>query len=95
MLTPVAAEWFKGALIIMVEADGSHSVALGTNGRVWTWGLNIFGQLGHNNKHERLVPTQLAGEALGGSAVILVVAGGWHTMAKEGLEASSVIHLSP
>ena len=63
-------------------ADGfAHSVAVGAEGRVWTWGWNIHGQLGHNDKQNRLVPTQLAGEALGGSAAVLVAAVGYHTVA--------------
>ena len=81
VLTLVAAERFGGAQIVMVAAGAAHSVALGTNGRVWTWGSNDDGQLGHNDTRQRLVPTQLAGKALGWSATVMVAAGGFHTVA--------------
>ena len=84
LLTPVAAflcERFGVAQIVMVAAGGCHSVALGVEGRVWTWGYSYHGQLGHNERQDRLVPTQIAGEALGGSAAVLVGAGGCHSVA--------------
>jgi len=70
--TLVVAEGFRGAQIVMVAAGGLHSVALGAAGRVWTWGWGKFVQLGHNNMENRLVPTLLAGEVLGGAAAVLV-----------------------
>ena len=78
VLTLVVAEGFRGrgAQIVMVAASGDHSVALGTEGRVWTWGWGKVGQLGHNNQENKLVPTQLADKALGRAAVVLVSAGG-------------------
>ena len=81
VLTLVGAEGFRGVQIVMVAAGGSHSVALGAEGRVWTWGEGMLGQLGHNNGEDRLVPMQLAGEALGGAAAVLVAAGALHTVA--------------
>jgi len=48
---------------------------------VWTWGWNGYGQLGHNDKQNRLVPTLMAGEALGGAAAVVVAAGEMHTVA--------------
>jgi len=36
VLTFVAAERFRGAEIVMVAANGYHSVALGAEARVWT-----------------------------------------------------------
>jgi len=81
VLTLVAAERLGGALIVMVAAGADHSVALEVEGRVWTWGFNACGQLGHNDWQNKHVPTLLAGEALGGSAAVLVAAGGLHTVA--------------
>ena len=48
---------------------------------MWTWGWNGYGQLGHNDKQNRLVPTLMAGEALGGAAAVVVAAGEMHTVA--------------
>jgi len=81
VLTLVGAEGFRGVQIAMVAAGGSHSVALGAEGRVWTWGQGEDGQLGHTDGEDRLVPMQLAGEALGGAAAVLVAAGALHTVA--------------
>jgi len=81
VLTLVGAEVFRGAQIVIVAAGGAHSVALGTEGRLWTWGFGCSGQLGHNDAENKLVPTLLAGEALGGFAAALVAAGGLHTVA--------------
>jgi len=81
VLMLVAAKHFRRTQIVMVTARFAHSVAVGADGRVWTWGWNIHGQLGHNDEQNRLVPTQLTGEALGGSAAVLVAAGGYHTVA--------------
>jgi len=81
VLTLVVAERFKGAQIVMLAAGGHHSVALGAEGKVWTWGWNSHGQLGHNDLQDRLVPTQLEGEALGGAAAVLVAAGEKYSVA--------------
>ena len=81
VLTLVADQRFRGAQIVMVAADGRHSVALGAEGRVWTWGWGHYGQLGHNDEEKRLVPTLMPGDALGGAAVVLVAAGLNHTVA--------------
>jgi len=81
VLTLVGAEGFRGPQIVMVSAGGAHSVALGAQGRVWTWGWGVFGQLGYNNEGNRLVLTLLTGEALGGAAGVLVEVGYAHTVA--------------
>jgi len=81
VLTCVGAVEFRGAHIVMVAAGGHHSVTLGIDGRVWTWGFGDSGQLGHNNRENRLVPTLLASGASGRAAVVLVAAGGEHTVA--------------
>mmetsp|Transcript_88483 Transcript_88483/g.129403 ORF Transcript_88483/g.129403 Transcript_88483/m.129403 type:complete len:239 (-) Transcript_88483:260-976(-) len=81
VLTLVGTEGFREAQIVMVAAGGAHSVALGAEERVWTWGYDRRGQLGHNNQENRLMPRLLTGEALGGSVAVLVSAGRLHTVA--------------
>jgi len=81
VLTLVAEERLRGALIVMVAAGGLHSVAVGVEGRVWTWGYGEDGQLGQNDEEHRLVPTLLVGEAFGGAAAVQVSAGWRHTVA--------------
>ena len=36
-----------------------HSMALKTNGTVWSWGWNHFGQLGDGTTTSRRVPVQV------------------------------------
>jgi hypothetical protein len=43
----------------VVSAEGSHIVALKTDGTLWTWGINNAGQLGDNTTNNRNVPTQI------------------------------------
>ena len=65
VLTLMAVERFEGNADIAMVATGSlHSVAVGSEGCVWTWGLGLA--LGHNDRQDRHVPTLLAGTALNG-----------------------------
>ena len=84
VLTLVGPDRFRGAptsTIVMVAAGAEHSVAVGAEGGIWTWGYGGQGRLGHNTGEDRLEPTLLAGEALGGSLTVLVAAGACHTVA--------------
>ena len=47
--------------IIAVSAAGDHSVALGKDGAVWTWGFNGSGQLGDGTTKHSAVPHKVAG----------------------------------
>ncbi|CAI5740081.1 unnamed protein product [Hyaloperonospora brassicae] len=47
--------------IVQVAAGGTHSLAIDTCGRVWTWGSNSYGQLGIGSKTGQLcAPTRIA-----------------------------------
>lgn len=43
-----------------VAAGANHSVALQSDGTVWTWGLGTSGRLGHGNETSRLSPMRVA-----------------------------------
>lgn len=43
----------EGQLIVDVAAGRYHSVALAQTGRVYTWGLNDYGQLGRTARQVR------------------------------------------
>lgn len=60
-----------------VSAGGNHSLALMPEGRVWAWGWNLFGQLGHDLGEQ--LPTATLVEGL--DQVIAVSAGGSHSLA--------------
>ena len=46
-----------------------------------TWGHGLYGQLGHGDEQDRTRPAKLGREVFGGSAVMMVSCGGYHTMA--------------
>jgi len=68
--------------IIQVAAGEYHSIALGADGTVYTWGYNYMGQLGNGNYTDSNVPveTTLSGTISGGT-IIQVAAGMNHSMA--------------
>jgi alpha-tubulin suppressor-like RCC1 family protein len=45
--------------IISLSLGNAHSSALSSNGRVFTWGWNGWGQLGDNTVNRRLAPTEI------------------------------------
>jgi alpha-tubulin suppressor-like RCC1 family protein len=60
-----------------VAAGTFHTVALGSNGMVWAWGLNSSGQLGDTTTTERTLPSQVVGLR----NIKAVAAGEYHTIA--------------
>ena len=56
-----------------------HTVALSPNGEVFTWGLNLNGQLGHGDRKDRNVPTKV--ESLSRETIVKVACGCDHTAA--------------
>ncbi|MGE5328107.1 MAG: Calx-beta domain-containing protein [Deltaproteobacteria bacterium] len=61
--------------VIAIAAGASHSVALKSDGTVWTWGLNANGQLGDNSTDQKLTPTQITGV----NGIAAISAGQAHT----------------
>ena len=60
-----------------IAAGYRHSVALKDDGTVWTWGDNVYGQLGNGTTTGTNRGTQVSGL----SNVKAVAAGGYHTLA--------------
>ena len=48
--------------ILQVSLGFNHSVALTTTGRVFTWGSNIYGQLGDGTEINKYLPTDVTNE---------------------------------
>jgi len=76
-----------GALsgITAISAGDKHALALASDGTVWAWGSNVYGQLGDNTLTQRNLPVHVlnvagkAGTHL--SNVVAVAAGGDHSLA--------------
>ncbi|ETR67449.1 MAG: hypothetical protein OMM_11588, partial [Candidatus Magnetoglobus multicellularis str. Araruama] len=64
--TPVAVQLSENIIAVaasQIEND-NHSIALSSNGTVWTWGSNVSGQLGDGTTTKRTTPVQV--ESLSG-----------------------------
>jgi len=75
--TPVTTS-AGGANWKQVASGGSHTVAIKTDGTLWTWGFNASGQLGDNTTTQRNTPVTTF---TGGTNWKQVAAGGSHTAA--------------
>ncbi len=77
--TPVPVATLVGALN-QVSIGYYHSIALKTDGTVWTWGYNGYGELGSGNTTDRSTPFSVAGL----TNILAVSAGNYHTLALKG-----------
>ena len=71
---------------VQVSAGGEHSLALGSDGYIYAWGLNNYGQLGNNTKTNSSVPMRVRNPASPADAgkglqAIQVSAGTWNSTA--------------
>ncbi|KYN06247.1 X-linked retinitis pigmentosa GTPase regulator like protein, partial [Cyphomyrmex costatus] len=74
LITSLAQE-----IIIDAIAGQYHSVALTADGRIFTWGWGVHGQLGHGNTDDKATPSLVT--ALLGVVVCCISAGYAHTLA--------------
>lgn len=61
---------------LAVAGGADHSMALMTDGTVWTWGSNAFGQLGNGTRTSSSVPVQVSNL----SGVSAIASGGNHSL---------------
>ena len=79
--TPAPAAGLEGLPdVVMVCAGDRHSAAVTSAGALLLWGDNYFGQLGHGDKEDRLVPVTLCLLRFGGAPVAMVACGAFHTL---------------
>ena len=64
--------------VISIAGGQRHSMALRSDGTVWTWGWNGLGQLGNNTLIDELTPIQVPGL----DSVVEISAGTHHCIAK-------------
>jgi alpha-tubulin suppressor-like RCC1 family protein len=73
--SPVGVSTITGATAVAVGL--AHSLALKSDGTVWAWGYNGYGQLGDGTTTQRLAPVQVTGLA----DVVAISAGTYHSIA--------------
>ena len=68
---------------VQAYAGGQHSLAIGSDGYVYAWGLNDHGQLGNNTTSNSSTPVRVHGPGNTGEGLkaIQVAAGAWNSMA--------------
>ena len=62
-----------------ITCGAGHSVALSESGKVYTWGLNLLGQLGHDDIDVRWSPTMI--NSFKDFNIISIAAGAGHSFA--------------
>jgi alpha-tubulin suppressor-like RCC1 family protein len=78
VLSCVTLLFSAGPVVAQTLAGGeAHTVVLKSDGTVWTFGENGFGQLGNNSTNDSKVPIQVSGL----TGVVKVAAGSNHSMA--------------
>ncbi|MFN9408108.1 MAG: hypothetical protein ACK6AY_02195, partial [Akkermansiaceae bacterium] len=76
--TPVAVSLTTGMPAIRsISSTDGHALALGTDGTLWSWGYNGFGQLGNGNSSSSYVPVFVSS---GFSLGTKIAAGAYHSM---------------
>ncbi|MFE7469304.1 Ig-like domain repeat protein [Streptomyces sp. NPDC057499] len=92
-LTPVPITFPAGTFITDIAASqGGHSMALSSDGRVFTWGANNYGQIGDGTRNDRLTPYHVLLPA--GVTISAIGIGNWHSLALVEGEASSATTLT-
>ena len=76
-LLPKKIEALAGQRVVAVSAGAWHSLALTSDGAVWSWGDGDGGQLGHGDEQQQLLPKKVEGFAGEGA----VSAGTYHSIA--------------
>ena len=73
----VPIQIMSGTKFKIISAGYSHSLAIDTEGNLWTWGSNKYGQLGNDSTTDSLIPIQI----MSGTKFKSVSAGYWHSLA--------------
>ena len=73
----------SGKIVTAIAAGGDHTVALTSDGQVFDWGNNTYGQLGNGTiAHNSMPVAAFSGGVLSGKIVTRIAAGGVHTLAR-------------
>lgn len=78
-LVPEKVSSIEGTEMVLVACGWRHTISVTTSGTIYTYGWSKYGQLGHGDFEDHLIPHKL--EAFSGQ-IISQISGGWrHTMA--------------
>ncbi|KAJ3675221.1 hypothetical protein LUZ60_004263 [Juncus effusus] len=78
-LTPQKVNSIQGERMVVVACGWRHTITVSESGCIYTYGWSKYGQLGHGDFEDHLVPLKLAALQ---DASISQISGGWrHTMA--------------
>lgn len=67
--------------VVQISAGSWHATALKTDGTVWSWGYNYYGQLGNSNNVKTHEPNFTPTKVEGLSSIKKIEAGFWHSTA--------------
>jgi len=70
-----------GKTVTAVAAGFYHACALTSEGKVYCWGRNMYGEVGDGTTTQRDVPALASGGDLAGKTVVAIMADGYHTCA--------------
>lgn len=71
------ADKLSASTIPQISGGGYHSLDLKSDVTVWSWGRNIFGQLGNGKRSKKNTPVPVKNL----EDVVAIAAGTWHSMA--------------
>jgi hypothetical protein len=74
--SPAHVHGLDSVQLVAIAGGFYHSLALDSNGSVWAWGNNDYGQLGDHSNEPRSLPTET-----GLTGVVAIAAGGWSSAA--------------
>jgi alpha-tubulin suppressor-like RCC1 family protein len=79
---PVFCGAIGGKTVAAIAAGGNHCLALTTDGLVYSWGYNGYGQLGDGTTAQRTTPVAVnTSGALSGKTVVSIAAGSGYSLA--------------
>lgn len=79
-LSPVQVSGLSNVIAVSASSTATHSLAIKSDGSVWAFGNNTYGQLGDASQTNRSTPVQVVGL----SGVTAVAAGLCHSLALKG-----------
>ncbi|MBO5412702.1 MAG: hypothetical protein J6A29_00025 [Clostridia bacterium] len=83
-ISDIAENPLNGINIVQISTEYNHTVALDSNGKIWTWGSNWIGQLGDGTETDSSTPiciSNIAENPLNGIKIKQISVGSYHTVA--------------